>query len=75
MKINDRSYADTNHVRFEVLPALNMKLTGLWDVTLCHLVEMYHRVGGTLCLHLQGRIGGTLEMETAGSSATLVPFY
>jgi hypothetical protein len=29
--------------------------TVLWDVTPCRVVEWYQRLGGTCCLHLEGR--------------------
>jgi hypothetical protein len=41
-------------VKFEVLMAITMKSTIFWDVTPCHLVEVYQRFRGAPFLHLQG---------------------
>jgi hypothetical protein len=42
-------------LRFEVLTAVNMKITVFWDVIPCRLVNIYKYFGGTCCLHLQER--------------------
>jgi len=39
---------------FEVLMAVTMKSTVLWDVTPCNLVAKYSRFTETCCLHFQG---------------------
>jgi hypothetical protein len=36
-RVTDR----TRYVRFEVLTVVNMKISGLWDVTPCHFVWVY----------------------------------
>jgi hypothetical protein len=41
---------------FEVLTAVSIKMTVFWVVTLCHLVEVYHRFRGTFCFHHQGNL-------------------
>jgi hypothetical protein len=40
----------------EFLTAVITKLTVLWDVTACSLVEVPLRFGGKYCLHIRGRI-------------------
>jgi hypothetical protein len=54
-KINATIRIKTCYARFQVLRAVNMKITAFWDVTPCSLVEMYCHFGGTSCLHLWGR--------------------
>jgi hypothetical protein len=34
---------------FEVITTLTVKVTVLWDVTECNLVDSYHRLEGTYC--------------------------
>jgi hypothetical protein len=34
--------------------AVNTKITVIWDVTACNLLEGYHSFRGTCCLHIQG---------------------
>jgi hypothetical protein len=41
-------------VRFEVITAVRMKITGVWDVTQCSLVDRYQRFDVTYCLHRKG---------------------
>jgi hypothetical protein len=41
-------------VKLQVLTAASMKMTVLWDVVPCSLVEVYRRFGGAYCLHHQG---------------------
>jgi hypothetical protein len=38
---------DKAYVGFEVLTAVTMKNYILWDITLCNLVKVDHRFGGT----------------------------
>jgi hypothetical protein len=45
-----------NNVSFEILKPVTMKVTVLWDVTPCSLVDLYPSFGGTYCHHFQGRI-------------------
>jgi hypothetical protein len=42
-------------VRFEVLAALNTKITIFWDITPYSPLNVNRRFGGTYRLHLQGR--------------------
>jgi hypothetical protein len=42
-------------VRFEVLTAVNRKITIFSDVTPLSLAVVYRRFGGTCDLHLQGK--------------------
>jgi hypothetical protein len=42
-----------NGVRFEVLTALTMKSSIIWDATLCSLMNVKRCFGGTYRLHLQ----------------------
>jgi hypothetical protein len=41
---------------FEVLTAMSLKITVLWDVTLYSLIDRYRRFGGKCCLRLHGRV-------------------
>jgi hypothetical protein len=41
-----------------------LKVTVIRDVTMCYLVGMHRRFGGTCCFHLQ--ISSTLNKETSG---------
>jgi ABC-type multidrug transport system fused ATPase/permease subunit len=38
-------------VVFEVLSAVNIKITVFWDVTPCNLANRYQYFGGTCCFH------------------------
>jgi hypothetical protein len=38
---------------YEVLPAVVMKSSVFWDITLCNLLKIISRFGGTFCIHLQ----------------------
>jgi hypothetical protein len=40
-------------VRFQVLTAAATKMTALWDIVLCSLVEVDQRFRGVYCLHRQ----------------------
>jgi hypothetical protein len=43
---------------------IELKITVFWDVVLCNLEEIYQRLGGTYCLHLQGkRVGSSHPTE------------
>jgi hypothetical protein len=39
------------YMRFQVLVASRMKITGLWDIALCNLVEVDRRFRVVYCLH------------------------
>jgi hypothetical protein len=65
------SETSVNVVGFEVLTAASMKISVFLVVALCSLVEVYHHFRSSCCLHHQG----TLMMETASTSETLVNFY
>jgi len=52
-------------MRFEVITAVNVKITGCWDVSACSLVESYRNCIAVCCLHVQR--GGTEN----GSSRSL----
>jgi hypothetical protein len=41
-------------VRLQVLMAANMKMTVIWDVALCSLIETDRHFRGFYCLHHQG---------------------
>jgi hypothetical protein len=41
-------------VSFDIFPAVSIKITGLWHVKLCTLVDKYQRSGGICCIYLQG---------------------
>jgi hypothetical protein len=43
-------------LRHEALTAANVKITILWDVTPCSLVDIYERFGGTYRIYIQSRI-------------------
>jgi hypothetical protein len=43
------------HVGFEVLKAVIMKSTIIWDLTLCIPLKVNRRFGGTYLFHLKGR--------------------
>jgi hypothetical protein len=51
--------------------AASMKMAVFWVIALCHLVDVYQHFRGASCLHHQG----TLMMEAASISETLVNFY
>jgi hypothetical protein len=53
-------------------PSKSLKMTVLWDVAPCSLVEVYRRFRCVFCLH-QG--DDTLKMEAARTSETSVDFY
>jgi len=61
-------------VRFQVHKAASMKMTVVWDVVPCSLVETDLRFGGAYCLHLQGDIIA-LMMEAVHASETSVCFH
>jgi hypothetical protein len=42
--------------RFQVLMAANIKITFLWNVALCSLVEIDRRFRGACCPHHQGHV-------------------
>jgi hypothetical protein len=42
--------AEKDHDEFEVLTAVTMRNTVFGDVTLCSLVEIYRRIGGSTLL-------------------------
>jgi hypothetical protein len=44
------------HLESEDLTAVVMKITVFWDITLCSLLNVSRRFGGTYRLHLQDRI-------------------
>jgi hypothetical protein len=44
-----------NCVGFEVLTAVVKKSTIFWDITPCSPLSVNRRLGGTYCLHLQGK--------------------
>jgi hypothetical protein len=48
------SVAVMTFVRFQVLTAASMKMTLIWNVAPCNLVEVYRRFKGAYCLHHQG---------------------
>lgn len=41
-------------MRFGLTAALNIKITFNWAATWYNFVDMYHQLGVTSCLHLQG---------------------
>jgi hypothetical protein len=45
-----------NYLRLQVLTAVTMNSTIFWDATLCSLIEVHRRFGGTYGLHLQTRL-------------------
>jgi hypothetical protein len=53
------------------------KITVSWDRTLCSLVDIFQRFGGTCWLHLQGSslTSSTLNIEAVNSSETLIDIY
>jgi hypothetical protein len=75
-------------VGFEVLAAVVMKTSILWDIMLCSLLKVNRPFGGICRLHLQGRrissacfllisflaYSSVLKMEAARSSETSVDF-
>jgi hypothetical protein len=42
-------------VRFQVPTATSMKMTVIWDVAPCSLVEIVLRFRGAYCIHHQGK--------------------
>jgi hypothetical protein len=42
-------------MRFQVLTAMTVNNTIIWDVTPCILVNVYRHIGRLYSLHLQGR--------------------
>jgi hypothetical protein len=48
--------SNTSVLGFEILTAVVMKSTLLWDTTPCSPMKVNRRFGGTCRLHLQGRI-------------------
>jgi hypothetical protein len=52
--LESQGNACRSQMRFEALTAVGMKITGLWNVTICNLMDRYKRFGGTCCLFLQG---------------------
>ena len=40
-------------MRFEVITAVNIKITGCWDVRPCSLVDRYQNCRAVCCLHVQ----------------------
>jgi hypothetical protein len=60
--------------RFEVLTALNVKITVFWTVMPGNMEERNQRFRRTYCLLFQGnRVTSALKMKTAGFSQMLVP--
>jgi hypothetical protein len=55
-------------MRFQVLTAASMKMTVVWDVAPCSLVEIYQRFRGSYCRHHQD----VLMMEAVRTSETSV---
>jgi hypothetical protein len=53
--INVTNLTTYNHVGFEVLTAVVMKITIFWDIMLCSPLNVNRHFGGTYHLHLQGR--------------------
>lgn len=47
IEVNGNGRQKTYIVRFEVLTAMDMNVTALWDVTPCSLIRAYQRFGGT----------------------------
>jgi hypothetical protein len=41
-------------VRFQVLAAASMKMTGFWDAAPCSIVEPYRRFRDAYCFYHQG---------------------
>jgi hypothetical protein len=41
-------------VRIQVLTVASVKMTALWDIASCSLVEVYRRFRGAYCLHYHG---------------------
>jgi hypothetical protein len=59
---------ECQYVGFEVLSVVVMKSSIFWDVTLCTLLKVNWRFGGTCCLHLQDqRISQARNWREAGS--------
>jgi hypothetical protein len=56
-------------VRVQVLTAVSMKMTALWDKSPCSLVEVNRRFRGVFCLNRQAQV-----METVRTSETSVYF-
>jgi hypothetical protein len=52
--INNRTISP---VRFEVLTAVVMKISVLWDITQCSPLKVNRRIGGSHRFHLQGVLG------------------
>jgi hypothetical protein len=42
-------------IRFEAIKADSVKITIIWDVIQCSLVDKYQRFRETFCIHVQGR--------------------
>jgi hypothetical protein len=47
-------------VRFQVFKAASMKITVVWDVAPCSLVDIDRRFRGIQCLHNHGLVAETL---------------
>ena len=68
-----------NHLRFQVLTAVVMKIWILWEVTPCWLADIYLHFRGLWCFHIQGPavfLGyWTLKMKVLWSFETSVTVY
>jgi len=68
-----------NHLRFQVLTAVVMKIWFLWEVTQCWLVDICLYFKRLCCFHIQGPavfLGcWTLKMKVLGSFETSVTLY
>jgi hypothetical protein len=67
-------------MRFQVLAAVSMKMTGFWDVVPCSLVEVNRRFKGAYCLHNSPDQRATLQKaaifkETITIYPNLFPCY
>jgi hypothetical protein len=63
-----RKQIGRNGVR--VLITVAMKITILWDVMPCSLVNHYRRLGGMCCPHLQGSLKMVAELSSETSLTT-----
>jgi hypothetical protein len=59
-----------NMVRLQVLTATSMKMTVLWNVASCSLVDTDRRFRGVYCIHHQGDDGGSKHVQIVGEYQT-----
>jgi hypothetical protein len=67
---DQKTSRENHYVTYEILAAVNIRITALWDATPCGLLDRYQHSGAICCLHRHSSY--TRQMEAAGSSETSV---